>query len=117
MDSDEFEPAAELELDFIQEILPETKDSMTAQAEGALLDEVKEEGRAGSPADKTKFFEALERAGTLRQEDDMCGAWEKFRAVYQQAKSFGALTNAAQQETDEMTEKLLGAMAELTGVH
>ena len=47
----------------------------------------------------------------------MCGAWEKFRAVYQQAKSFGALTNAAQQETDEMTEKLLGAMAELTGVH
>ena len=117
MDSDEFEPAAELELDFIQEILPETKDSMTAQAEGALLDEVKEEDRAGSPADKTKFFEALERAGTLRQEDDMCGAWEKFRAVYQQAKSFGALTNAAQQETDEMTEKLLGAMAELTGVH
>lgn len=117
MDSDEFEPAAELELDFIQEILPETKDSMTAQAEGALLDEVKEEGRAGSPADKTKFFEALERARTLRQEDDMCGAWEKFRAVYQQAKSFGALTNAAQQETDEMTEKLLGAMAELTGVH
>ena len=117
MDSDEFEPAAELELDFIQEILPETKDSMTAQAEGALLDEVKEEGRAGSPADKTKFFEALERAGTLRQEDDMRGAWEKFRAVYQQAKSFGALTNAAQQETDEMTEKLLGAMAELTGVH
>ena len=117
MDSDEFEPAAELELDFIQEILPETKDSMTAQAEGALLDEVKEEGRAGSPADKTKFFEALERAGTLRQEDDMCGAWEKFRAVYQQAKSFGALTNAAQQETDEMTEKLLGAMAELAGVH
>ena len=117
MDSDEFEPAAELELDFIQEILPETKDSMTVQAEGAQQDEVKEEGCAGSPADKTKFFEALERAGTLRQEDDMCGAWEKFRAVYQQAKSFGALTNAAQQETDEMTEKLLGAMAELTGVH
>lgn len=117
MDSDEFEPAAELELDFIQEILPEIKDSMTVQAEGAQQDEVKEEGCAGSPADKTKFFEALERAGTLRQEDDMCEAWEKFRAVYQQAKSFGALTNAAQQETDEMTEKLLGAMAELTGVH
>ena len=73
---------------------------MTVQAEGAQQDEVKEEGCAGSPADKTKFFEALERAGTLRQEDDMCGAWEKFRAVYQQAKSFGALTNAAQQETD-----------------
>ena len=45
----------------------------------------------------------------------MSGSWEKFQAVYQQAKSFGALTKATQQETDEMTEKLLEAAAELTG--
>ena len=75
------------------------------------------DGCAGSPADKTKFFEVLEYAGTLKQEDDVTGSWEKFRAVYQQAKSFGALTNATQQETDEMTEKLLEAAEELTGEH
>lgn len=114
MASDEFKPAAELDLDFLREILPEANGSIAAQEEGAQADELQEAGCAGSPADKTKFFEALEYAGTLKQEDDVSGSWEKFQAVYQQAKSFGALTNATQQETDEMTEKLLEAAAELT---
>lgn len=49
----------------------------------------------------------------LRREDYTADAWERFDAVYQQAKSFGALTGASQQETDEMTDKLLTAAAEL----
>ena len=67
----------------------------------------------GAPADKTKFFEALEQARTLRREDYAADAWERFDAVYQQAKSFGALTGATQQETDEMTDKLLTAAEDL----
>lgn len=62
---------------------------------------------------RQSFFEALEQARTLRREDYAADAWERFDAVYQQAKSFGALTGASQQETDEMTDKLLTAAAEL----
>ena len=49
----------------------------------------------------------------LRREDCRAEAWERFDAVYQQAKSFGALTGASQQETDAMTDKLLTAAEDL----
>ena len=122
MDSDEFDPETEVDLPLIRELLPETceteaerKDAESTQEE-ADKTEAADKGAvhgAGAPADKTKFFEALEQARMLRREDYTADAWERFDAVYQQAKSFGALTGASQQETDEMTDKLLTAAAEL----
>ena len=111
-----------MDLPLIRELLPETceteaerKDAVSTQEE-ADKTEAADKGAvhgAGAPADKTKFFEALEQARMLRREDYTADAWECFDAVYQQAKSFGALTGASQQETDEMTDKLLTAAAEL----
>ena len=67
------------------------------------------------PADKTAFDQAMKEAGAyLDQEEQYTQeSWEEFLDVYQQAKSFGALTSATQHDTDVMTEKLLDAIAGL----
>lgn len=66
-----------------------------------------------TPADKTKFDRALAEAAKQSEEMYTPESWETFNEVYQQAKSFGALTNATQHETDVMTEELLEAMEAL----
>ncbi|MDY2661109.1 MAG: Ig-like domain-containing protein [Bariatricus massiliensis] len=66
-----------------------------------------------TPADTTEFNKALEDAGTRKREDYTPDSWKEFDKIYQQAKSFGALTNATQHDTDVMTEKLLDAIAGL----
>lgn len=66
-----------------------------------------------TPADKTQFDKVLTDAGTYQEKDYTSESWEQFNAVYQQAKSFGALTNATQHDTDVMTEKLQEAIAGL----
>lgn len=63
-----------------------------------------------TPADKTEFDKALADAAKQSEEAYTPESWEKFNQVYQQAKSFGALTNATQHETDVMTEELLEAI-------
>lgn len=66
-----------------------------------------------TPADKTEFDKVLGEAGKYQEEDYTPESWKSFYNVYQQAKSFGALTNATQHDTDVMTEKLLEVMEAL----
>lgn len=123
MRSENFHPAVEADIELIRELLPE-KNGRTAGCEtehGKMTDGERKAEKAerngadktGMPADKTAFFEALEQAGEIRREDCDGDRWEHFSAVYRQAKSFGALTEASRRQTDAMTEKLRKAVSEL----
>lgn len=105
MYSEAFEPETELKPEVLREILPEKEIQRTVSSRDIL--KTKEEK---VPADKTEFFKVLSAAGTQKKVDYTLESWENFEKVYKQAKSFGALTNAVQQEVDSMTKQLQEAM-------
>ncbi len=105
MYSEAFEPETELKPEVLRELLPEKEIQRTVSSRDIL--KTKEEK---VPADNTEYFKVLSAAGTQKKADYTLESWENFEKVYKQAKSFGALTNAVQQEVDSMTKQLQEAM-------
>lgn len=64
-------------------------------------------------ADKIKLKKAILDAGSLKQLDYEMDAWAAFQAVLDEAKELNKNTNAAQEEVDAMTQKLVNAVIEL----
>lgn len=104
MGSEQFAPKAELDIDFLKDILPEH--IQTESQNISVLPEKKE----NIPADKEEFFRVLAEAGEKKKEDYTAGSWEGFEEIYRTAVSFGALTNATQEEVDAMLEQLQKSM-------